>query len=468
MVFLLELGSVSKDMEDSLIDTIAHFRLIVVSQSSGACNFVSGSGRGGRILELIKRDFFDIDFVPFTQQEFELFKKTVVSTRQKLLSQEETVRLTNYNPLLLSLITSLPFQKPNGAINKIKTVIRGAVADISCSLKANKFDRISESLPKSMDMLIKAANGVKLTENEYGEYLQTWIHAEHITFISKHYKRGYLLEMNFPTCYRELLKMLHRHKNEENVRKHSHIIDGAYFEDDFCSQVKTLNVIYSKKEEGMSARLDLKAITFSFTASVSLTFGSPLKAVAEGILYQLRPCHPVIDAVAYVKVKKIQWLLLIQVSLSAYDKHRSQIQHLKNYVIGCEKNQPKEDKPKPTKAGKSRENGKTRKNNKSEKTKENKPKRKRLKKNDDATEINWINYYSKMVPQEKDMTLQIMYIYISPRTFGEKVPASPVTNYNLRSSTNPDERQIVFFGLALQGSPSADFINRLEVLATKV
>ena len=417
-------------------------------------------------MKLIKSDFFDIDFIPFTQQEFELFKKTVVGTRQKVLSQEETVRLTNYNPLLLSKITSLPFEKPRGAINKIKTVIRDAVADILCSLKANKFDWISESLPKSMDMLIKAANGVKLTENEYDEYLQTWIHAEHITFISKRYERGYLLEMNFPTCYRELLKMLHRHKNVENVRKHSHIIDGAYFEDDFCSQVKTLDVIYSRKEEGMSAQDDLKSITFSFTASVSLTFGSPLKAVAEGILYQLRPCHPVIDAVAYVKVEKIQWLLLIQVSLSAYDKHGSKVQDLKNYVIGCETNPPKEDKPKPTKAGNPEKTGKPGKPLR--KPRKTEPKRKRCKKNDDPTKINWINYYSKMVPQEQDMTLQIMYIYISPRTFGEKVPASPVTNYILRSSTNPDERQIVFFGLALQGSPSANFINRLEVIATEV
>jgi hypothetical protein len=44
-----------------------------------------------------------------------------------------------------------------------------------------------------------------------------------------------------------------------------------------------------------------------------------VKEIQSNVLYHLKPNRPVIDAVAYVN----QTLLLIQVSLSEYERHKS-------------------------------------------------------------------------------------------------------------------------------------------------
>ena len=64
----------------------------------------------------------------------------------------------------------------------------------------------------------------------------------------------------------------------------------------------------------------------------------PLQELHEGVLYHLREKHPVIDAVGLLRdSEKELWLVLIQISMSTYQTHRSKAQNVKDFVNGAEK-----------------------------------------------------------------------------------------------------------------------------------
>ena len=430
MIFLLELGSLSEytpEMEHGLVcfGGASSLAQIIVSQSSGRCNFQNGAGTPSRMLESLNNNK-RIEFLPFTEEEFQCYKEI----HDVPLNPEDTIRLTNYNPLLLSSIRHL---KGDRVMNKIFAVVRLAIWDISKSLVASKFKWIEQSL----EMLVYAANGVKISKSHYYEYLETWVCAENITYISRRYMDGsFVLEMNFPTCYSELLCMLHGHRNEKSVRPHSRILDEIYFEDALCKKIKQLEVVYSKSKKAIPRRDDLEAITFKFTATVCQRPCTPLTGLAEGVLYQLRSCHPVIDAVAYIKKDSIQWLLLIQVSLSAYKYHESHIEDLNKPVVGCEKVRPKR-KPKRCKRAETNPPAK-------------KPK---IEPND------WLKYYYDMLPESKRTTKKCMYIYISPKNIVDKQVSDLKDYNNLRNNSYGANHVDVFFGLILRNSTSADLIS---------
>ena len=67
----------------------------------------------------------------------------------------------------------------------------------------------------------------------------------------------------------------------------------------------------------------------------------PLHTIAQGSLVQLREKHPVIDAVTRVKDQTDkEWLLLIQVSLSAYSEHKSKAGDLQKRITWPESSVP--------------------------------------------------------------------------------------------------------------------------------
>lgn len=72
----------------------------------------------------------------------------------------------------------------------------------------------------------------------------------------------------------------------------------------------------------------MEAITFEFKSHITLGSNLPVKDLVEGVLYHVRPFHPVIDAIAYVMVDAVSWLLYIRVSLTPYAGHRSKAKNL--------------------------------------------------------------------------------------------------------------------------------------------
>lgn len=174
-------------------------------------------------------------------------------------------------------------------------------------------------------MLVYAANGISLKIDPcMSEYKYTWVYAESITFIKSRCDttKTFVLSMNFPTCFSILRDMLYENRHVNAIKL---FIAGFRFELLICSAIPRLDVLYSKKEEAVGSQPDGKNIVFNLESHISKQdSGLPVtECLIDRTLVYLRPCHPVIDAVAYVTVDSVPWLLFIQVSLSEYGDHQS-------------------------------------------------------------------------------------------------------------------------------------------------
>ncbi len=392
----------------------------VISLSSGNSTFTTKRGLFGKAVSAIFSCTKIINFFPFIEEEFEYFKS--LNRTDYPLEDEEYKKLTNYNPYLLDRVQGETQVKV--AERKIFKAVRDSISEITRSLDFAEW--VILSLPLSIEMLFYAVNGITLDDYSHRmNYETSWVCAENITYICNEVeeegKETFELALNFPTCIDLLYAILSAGKKKHRI--HNSIIDGYEFEAVICSTIKTLDVVYSKKDEGVSHQSDLQTNSFSFKYCVTQNSNSPVKSLASDVLYHLRPCHPVIDAVACVMVDDKPWLLLIQVSLSAYKGHDSKFKDLKNQIKGCERTSLRKD-------------------------------------------CTWIDYYKQKVPANFKEGLQCMYIYISPKNFIEKDASSDYT-YDLRKKKK-DYVNNVYFGLIMKDSVTAAFIALKETEVTKL
>jgi hypothetical protein len=415
-LLLVELGSINnytKEDQKTLCRLSNYIATVqsVVSLSRGDCNFTDSSGPFGRMLSRWMLNFDEkIHFAPFTEEEFSILRE--LSPNAYPLENETYKCLTQFNPLLLSGIKKESDE--DDAIHEINKQVRKQFLDITKSLKNHDYQWVRDSIPESINMLIYAANGMKIPRSDFIIYKSTWLHAENITYVCEKSADDFMLALNFPTCFKFLLEILNTFRAQENVRIHSAIIDGFYFEREICTTIKQLDVLYSQKDEAVAAQPDLKTIVFNFQACTSNQISNcPVRGLPEGVLVFLRSFHPVIDAVAYVRVDDIPWLVLIQVSLSDYKHHKSKVNNLKDEITGCEKYRV-------------------------------------------STGINWLEYYRQQVPESGKEGLKCIYIYVSPEDLIESDVSVCLKPYNLRASEGCMEG--VFFGLILRDSDSARFI----------
>ena len=98
-------------------------------------------------------------------------------------------------------------------------------------------------------------------------------------------------------------------------------INGFCFEFDFfkcCQQEKELVVAGCKVS-------DPATTAFSFCVQSVVALPPTVSSLTSGILYELRAQHPAIDGVGVLRENHTNedWLVLVQVSLSAYNKQHS-------------------------------------------------------------------------------------------------------------------------------------------------
>jgi hypothetical protein len=139
----------------------------------------------------------------------------------------------------------------------------------------------------------------------------------------KECEASFELAINFPGIYEALMRML---KDNRKIEVHNAIVDGYYFKEAICAGMNKLDIVYCDQEEND------RVGSYIFEFHVKQRPGTPVKKIQPNVLYHLRPNHPVIDAVAYVN----QTLVLIQVSLSKYEVHKSKAGDLQNIIQGCE------------------------------------------------------------------------------------------------------------------------------------
>lgn len=111
------------------------------------------------------------------------------------------------------------------------------------------------------------------------------------------------------------------------------IIKGFKFEDAICRELSELNVSYVGEDVNTSPSV----CTFKISLNLQ-QIHLPLTNMVKGILYFLRVKHPVIDAVGVFadNAEQRDWLVMLQISLSSYQQHRSKSQNLHDKVKGPE------------------------------------------------------------------------------------------------------------------------------------
>lgn len=115
---------------------------VVVSLSSGSGIFTSAKGMFRKILgSTVQR----IDFIPFNEEEFQHYKE--LNPGMYNLRDEVYRSLTNYNPLLLSVVSD---KSESAAKDDVKREVRDVVDHI---VEKNDFKSVEDTLPKSMEML---------------------------------------------------------------------------------------------------------------------------------------------------------------------------------------------------------------------------------------------------------------------------------------------------------------------------
>ena len=160
-------------------------------------------------------------------------------------------------------------------------------------------------------------------------YATSWLSEENLTYIAEESETEFRLVVNYPTLYENLMVALKAYLGNPAFQLHhfnDDFIRGYHFERLVCDTIQELAVICQSTDDKCTH-------TFRFESYSAMTGTEPVTELVMGVLYRLRPCHPTIDAVAYICDEQNQpWLLLIQVSLSKYSAHTSKVTHLTNPI----------------------------------------------------------------------------------------------------------------------------------------
>lgn len=426
-ILLIELENVTRLDKDSrhALKYIQGYLLdaqVVISLSSGNTKCLS-TDVDGNFRKVVHNyaEAYTVYFSPFTREEASNFIKFNPGYK---LSLDVYETLTNFNPKLLSLCRDCDEMQ---AKSKIMDFVQFFVDEIATTLKMVEFSWINETLPVSKEMFFYAANDMEIPIRKKMDYFSSWIYAESITYIVNEGGTNdnftgsstaanapttagvFKLGINFPKIYEVLMKMFLNHKPEIII--HSAIIDGFHFEYSICSNMKVLHLAYSKQRATRFSFPSWKKIaTINIAMSLEMDSRQPVKNLLPGVLYHLRPNHPVIDAVGYFVESGMEYLLLIQVSLSKYSDHRSPAGDIKDLVRGCEHTFDEDAK-------------------------------------------DWLEYYCRRTPSTNLSTLTCIYLYICPTEFYER---GDLVNMFRPGSKTKD----IFFGLVIHSSPSATEIKK--------
>ena len=413
-ILLVEMGGMARFKSENEITMVELFGFfpdaqVVVSLSSGGANFISNIGIANfkKVMRTIKNSLKTIDFYPFKEAEAELFMKEYVPS---VLDRNEFKRLTNYNPSLMFACHDCRSIKDARSV--MNSATRDYVEEMRMSLESDNFTWIQQSLPQSMEMLHYAANCEMIPQLKLFDYQATWLCAENITYIADSTPDEFELVINFPEIYKVLMNMLWKNRNHSSLKYHNSIIYDYQFEEIICEKIKRLTFLYSKQRvPGVHSE------SVEISCNVKMEANQPVTTLSPTILYHLRPCHPVIDAVLYTESTEKALLLLIQVSISTYKGHKnSKAGDLMHTVTGCEHNKS-------------------------------------------ISNRNWLDYYCDCVPStcNKDK-LECIYLYLSPKQLHGVGDENPDKTMGEDGVGNRPRTLSFFLGLIQDQTSCAEFI----------
>ena len=297
---------------------------VVISMSSGQGIYSQALPKEIQKFAMNMRALRSVELRPFDDDEANVFIDSVPGFRERIQNQEELKILTGYNPLLLSICSSL---EASDWQDKVELYVESYAQSLLEVLSDDALALLIGNLHNSLYCLYCAYNEI-LQPNSV--FKNTWIYREYIVYIVSRTEEGQtLLAVNFPTIYPHLMIALKQKKGRLGDVS-TPIIDGYYFEQMFCERVEKFQVCYANQN-------DQNPIVRTLKININKSVETAVSNLCVGVLYHLRPMHPVIDAVGVLQDESgSHHLAMIQVSLSPYEKHNSKAGDLLNVVTGLE------------------------------------------------------------------------------------------------------------------------------------
>ena len=372
-----------------------HMCSTVVALSSGS----------GRLIEFPKScqevlQKFMVSLNSYPQCHFKAFneEEALVYIKKKGLDLNtvDAKRLTNYNPWLLSTI---PCEKVKLSLvdSFIVTCVLRHVKNLLDSFKKIELNNwIASELETTIFWFYKAANMIPLTEHDIDRFNHSWVHTEYICDLDASDDSTFLT-FNFPHICRLLLDELSTLRKTEAIPSNP-IINGYIFERSFFDEINKCNAL---RVYCNGAVLHLKVGCVRY-----MNNNECVDNMTVGVLYYLRYKHPVIDGVLKVGGKKKR-LILLQISLSKYDKHGSKIGDLQRQIKCLEANSRNE---------------------------------------------NILNYYQRLAGISNKYTI---YLYVAPDEIGENAKA-------LKKGRKDAEKSGIQVGVVASKTPTHDLIDKIN------
>jgi len=342
-----------------------------------------------------------LTFVPFTDSEAKVFWPG-----RQALELMAVQPLTNYNPSLLKLCKYK--EDISAAFKSVWSEVKKHTAGMMKSLCAQDAIWYENNTQSSMDILYFAANDLSMSNDHYLLYCSTWLDMEGVTYAVKDNANDvFYPKVNFPLIVNVLME--HFRSMEVPCEVYNDIMKGYRFQARFLNNPGDLYITYNRGESTQAIAV------FKNVVPLPASEGVALKALSLGSLVQLREKHPVIDAVARLKDESDkEWLLLIQVSLSKYNEHKSKAGDLQKTITW------------PESVSTTRAN------------------------------CTWLQYYCDLCPN-----LDCMFVYISPKELGPN-PVSVLQESGIHSRT-----ENLYLGLVAQDSITAKNMSVCELKSSR-
>lgn len=350
-VLLIEMGTIRTQNEEYVAKALEYGMLasskgwyLVISTSSGSAWQVSKTKDNTHRANIV--DYMRIFSVRFKSVCSQNFTRPEALKFMELLDidpQLDTLyKNTNWNPRLLSCF--------EGTVDKTKywrayQVCVDVVLDIIYNLvESMAEDRFSNSLNSSLRWLSSAKQEIPIPNDSKESYKCSYVARENLTrmYNKKGDSHNFYLELWIPCLYENLVVKLKEKyyslSSTDSAIHQSPILQGYIFEQRFLSHCRLDNLSVAVIDQSES----VENLTFDVNYANFQQQG-PLTNLVPGQIHHLRVEHPAIDAVCYAKEKSSSsdddnwFLLLIQVSLSCYEDHRSKGFDIGKSVVGDEK-----------------------------------------------------------------------------------------------------------------------------------
>ena len=306
---------------------------VVVSSSSGSGwqlpAMVSDCNKDKKCAVDLSRSL-QLVFFQVLSSNFNLLETTTFMTINNISEalKEEIIAATNGNPLLLNCFKNAAILGTGRGYKHLEDIHRDIILNLIKSLRIDVFRYEMEGCHKWLSF---AAQEYPIPIQQMCEYEQSYLACENLTYYSTKDEDNFVLGMIFPNLYRHFMrecKVMYAGNNEKILQ--SPVVQGLIFEEKFLCAVKELSMTVKSADSKENLTFLVVPATFQLATA--------LNKISMNCLHYLRVGHRAIDAVCHAEETNGQeYLLLIQVSLSTYEEHRSKAVDIRSKVVSLEK-----------------------------------------------------------------------------------------------------------------------------------